>query len=482
MCIAPNKLASRFKAEIRKHFGDDEETLYCIRMWFGSRLDLFQWQLLRDDVILNKSSRIPELLPYNQYRHILIFDSTLIKPHETEEIQQLCKQGNIYPLSIQVSKFYVETDYRFISYQFQCLLTSTFNNVAIFDFDVRMKRPIHSMLRDNTIIPQCMVADKEAYAIVQIRVYTGVIYVIDSCVIRCPASIPRCQVGRYLFPDSKRLKLLQETSLEEYQTQYSGQNEWLNSLVDAKLFKEYVIETPQRYTIWDTIFSDTIFKKNEMKDTMYCVRMWFGSELTEFEWKILQEDVVLHKSPPSWLPFKRYVHILVFDSALVPEETAAYISHRCKELDIHPLDIDLYRTIPSTLETRDADSIARSLAMAKDRLQCLFLFYLDHVATFDLDVRLEIPIHQMLKNSHDIFIEHCTDADVSHCLASTGRQNIAFVKVSLHGEKDKFFVDTNFDTIDVISNTNPNCRFYLVPPNNFNAIDEYVRRCPRRRH
>ena len=59
----------------------------------------------------------------------------------------------------------------------------------------------------------------------------------------------------------------------------------IKDLGDAGNFQKYVIKN-----------SETIFKKSEMEDTLYFVRMWFGSDLNKLEWMILAEDVRINSS------------------------------------------------------------------------------------------------------------------------------------------------------------------------------------------
>ena len=526
-----------------------DSTLHCIRIWFGSGLDFFQWKLLQEDVVLNSSSPIPASLPFARYRHILVFDPKLvINEPEIEEIYRLCDQRNIYPLPLDLYRVLPYSSkhpnftypWRLAKNRLQCLFAHYLKHVALFDFDVRLKRPIHSMLVEETQSSSssssccCLVSTSnggrwggsdirtnafvnihnnnddddtrllkdanlkfylyDCDSLVKSAVGVGVIKSIDKYVTACPN---RVNVGRFLFKNTERNVLLRDMILPEgvvCEDLDRYEQDRYERILDANIFHPYVIEAPQEYRHCDNgvIHSDTIFKKPELNDTLYFLRMWFGSDLDDFQWRLLLDDVSRNSSSliPSWLPFKRYVHVLVFDSSLVTEKTATNIWFKCKEFGIHPLDIDLYRVIPFSSESSNAVTLMhRFLARAKDRLQCLFAFYLNHVALFDFDVRLEIPIHQMLVMSHILYEAKCM-ADkppiiprktINSCLVPVNNlwmpdlQLDAFVNVRLNDVDDMLVADFKERTrlhVDI------NRNLYVRHPFSVNLINDYVRRCP----
>ena len=521
-----------FHRELRKHFSEDEmkDTLYCVRMWFGSGLNFFKWKLLREDVLLHSSEKsfISASLPFTRYRHILVFDPSIVRYHVLVEIDRLCRQRNIYPFPLKLSRFVpkYQHDFSIAKDRLQCLFAYYLNHVAFFDFDVRLRRPIHEMLEGCC----CMVSTYnntnsfhpanlgQIYtdAFVNIRfnnddattrledvnlkfnlyncdslVKSGVIKPINNYVTRCISS-SSSNVARCLFFNTERHYLLREKLKDkfpgiDYTALGDTQRTWLYTLVDANLFYRYAIKNPQH--------SNTIFKETEMRNTMYCIRMWFGSDLNTFEWKLLQKDVFLNSSSsysiPSWLPFKRYVHVLVFDSSLVTGETATNIWETCNKLGIRPLDIDLYRVIPFLLETNgNVSSMRESLARAKDRLLCLFAFHVNHVAIFDLDVRLKMPIHQMLVKSRDLYrkcknAKHISEKSINSCLFSTKNNSSclddvlldAFVNARLNCKDIKLAAE--LEDRDSLFNLMPTrVKVYLDSPCGVNAINDYVARCP----
>ena len=513
-----------FYRELCKHriIDEDGKTLYCIRMWFGSGLDFFQWKLLREDVTLNIDSPISASVPYNKYRHILVFDPSLITESVREEIYHMCHERHIYPLPlnlIRVLPYFWKPYYCFnkAKDRLQCLFAYYLNHVALFDFDVRLKSPIHDMLLPSSY---CYTSNEGMDAFVStdntrlkglnlefsLRNYSfGVVVVesIDGYVVRCGSGHRRNEVGRSLFfSTSQRTDTLKDIASKEFRGEcYESISEAnihrLEKLVDANVFQRQVINTPQRHSCNNIPHFDSIFNKAEMIDTLYCLRMWFGFDLDEIQWKILQEDVSLNgisSSIPSSSPIKRYVHILVFDSTLVTETTAAKICVKCTQLGIHLLDIDLCEVIPILLEEYCYVTSMKILLLqyAKERLQCLFAFYLNHVAFFDFNVRLKMPIHQMLEQSR-ILYDNCSkymnnedfipQTTINSCLLSTvnNSEDIgdiltdAFVNVRLN-EKDNRLV-RGFATIEHLYNLYLTDMLYLHSEYGVNLINDYVIRC-----
>ena len=536
-----------FCNELNKHISknDMNDTLYCVCIWFGSDLDLYQWKLLQEDVIINSKDSLNKSssLPFTRYRHILVFDADL-EHEEREEIMHMCSQRNIYPLPLSLPLILPyfwqknikirETDeiLRCAKDRLQCLFTYYLKHVALFDFDVRLKRSIHSMLAAETSHSHssfsgcsCLVSTPDdsddsntIYMDAFINIYfnddgnasnrlkdVNLKFRLDKChslfshrvikrinkyVIRCPLLYPRRKVGRILFSNDKE-------RTTDYESLSSTGKEMFDTQVDAGLFHQFVISAPQKYRYGNALYSNTIFKEAEMNDTLYCVRMWFGSDLDEVHWKLLKLDVKLNSSLPhpsssSRLPFKRYKHILVIDSTLISVQTATKIYIKCKELGIQLLDIDLCRVIPNMVEKKQKylGFFNSTLQHLKDRLQCLFAHYLKHVALFDLDVRLKISIHQMLEKSHTIHKECIDKGDIinantpiNSCLVSTKRNREdpkdvlldAFINVRLTKWDDELVSD--FDTLEKLYDMNY-VRLYMQYPCGINRISDYVYQCP----
>ena len=511
-----------------------EDTLYCVRMWFGSGLDFFQWKILREDVMIHNSNKCSASLPFTRYQHILVFDPSIIKKkYELEEIHRICGQWNISLLPLNLYMVFPNlwskssSCFRIIKERLKCLFAYYLKHVALFDFNVRLKKPIHSMMlmeESQSFSPRrgyCLMSasngDYYYYARTDAFLHINfsdvrpkdvnlkyhlrdcysslvslniLIKPIDKYVTRCRLGhSKRGEVGHSLFfANPQRTVLLREMLQKrfpgkEYTDLTLLEKKKLEKLIDASLFHQQVINNvPSRFSFRET-------------DTLYFIRMWFGSDLTKFQWKILQQDVSINSSSsliPSRLPFfNRYRHVLVFDSTLVTEEIAAKINFKCKELDIHPLDIDLSRVIPFLLEENwYATSMYRMLLYAKDRLQCLFTFYVNNVAFFDFDVTLKMSIHQMLKFSHILF-EKMQGADTInnnyYCLVSTIHNSVdigkirtdAFINVRLNDEEDDKLLLVGLDAADHLYNmTLNNDKLYLYYPCDANTINKFVQRGP----
>ena len=541
-----------FYGELNKHISENDinDTLYCVRIWFGSYLDFYQWKLLQEDVTINSndSLNISSSLPFTRYRHILVFNADL-KQENIEEIMHMCSQRNIYPLPLslpQILPYFWEKNItiqgtdeilRSAKNRLQCLFTYYLKHVALFDFDVRLKRSIHSMLEEtshssssSSSCCSCLVStpgtghnDSDVSNTIYMDAFINICFNddddasnrlkdvnlkfrLDKCdslfkhriikrinkyVIRCPLLHPRHKVGRILFSNDKK-------RTTDYESLGSRDKDMFDRRVDAGLFNKFLISAPQEYSYGNALYSDTIFNETEMDDTLYCVRMWFGSDLDELHWKLLKLDVKLNSSLPlpssssSRLPFKRYKHILVIDSTLISVETATKIYSKCKELGIQLLDINLCRVIPNMVEQKTQKycmGFGKTLRYLKDRLQCLFAHYVKHVALFDLDVRLKISIHQMLEKSHTIHKEYIRkgiidpDTPINSCLLSTSTYNYnnilldAFINVRIT-EKDYKLV-SDFDTTEKLYNMDLDyVRLYLLYPCAINRIDDYVYQCP----
>ena len=87
----------------------------------------------------------------------------------------------------------------------------------------------------------------------------------------------------------------------------------------------------------------------------------------------------------------------------------------------------------------------RQLQKIKDRLQCLFAYYISHVALFDLDVRLKTSIHVMLETEARDNPQYPSSCLVRKSRDCTGAMQLdAFVNVRLSdGKGDWLVADLN---------------------------------------
>ena len=503
-----NKL---FYMKLNKFINIKKNTLYCVRMWFGSGLDYFKWKLLREDVSINSEDTIPSSLPFTQYRHILVFDPSLIDETVRLEIERLSYQWNICTLPLNLSKIFpyfseIAMDfYKEYKNRLQCLFAYYLEHVALFDFDVKMKKSIHAMLLAQSPVCKTLVGIDDngnitTEAFVNIRMNEGGDGDGDNDRL-AKVAISYDLTSLNSLVESGDIKNINNHVTQNHRgrRRQKMQRERSCTLADAQLFHHRVILNPEHYS-YRNIFGD-------MDTTMYCVRMWFGSDLDDLHWTILRHDVAVNNNNsssfasssssaaattaaiPSWLPFTRYVHLLVFDSSLVTAQIAANICSKCKKFGIQPLDINLYRVIPFLLEKNShVTTMYETLKIVKNRLQCLFAYYIKHVASFDFDVKFHIPIHQMLQNSRNIY-KVCNENmsipqnPVNCCLFSTKDnsdiiseiQSDAFVNIRLT-KLDTMLV-SNFDKINQFCHMKPNVVvLYLDNPCGINAINQYVER------